>query len=121
MAGTTVTEFLILNTPFVYGGLGQSTANSLTFQMPAVPAAGIYRVSLQTTFLPGTSLAVVVQQNGSTVFTAPTPSPTQSAIQFQYDLNCAISDTVAVVLTSSNQQDLVLNNIVTTCQIMNGP
>jgi hypothetical protein len=65
------------------------------------------------------SLVILVKQNGSTVFTAPAISPTQSALQFNFDLLCALNDALQVVLSSSNPSDELLNSVQSTVSISN--
>lgn len=65
------------------------------------------------------SLVIVVKQNGSTKYTAPTLSPTQSALQFSVDLLCAASDAIEIDFTSANANDNLLNSIQATAAIMN--
>jgi hypothetical protein len=116
---------LILNTPYVMAGTAAGSGITYTFTIPAllptqISGAGIYRVSLQTTVAPSSGLRITVKQNGTTVYTAPTLSPTQTALQFQTDILCAVADVITVNLTSSTSVDEMLNTIQTTVQIMNG-
>ena len=69
---------LILNQPQVMVGLG-----TMTYTVPT-GAGGAYNVSVQLTEVPPSGLSVVVNDNGSPIFTAPTLSPTQIAQQFKY-------------------------------------
>jgi hypothetical protein len=108
---------LLLNTPYIM--CGTDLGNGITYTYTA-PTAGIYRLSLQTTYLPNTGLTVTVKQNGSTVYTMPTPAaPFQSASQFYTDVLAAAADVLTVNLTSSVAEDALLNTIQTTCQVMN--
>lgn len=115
---------LILNTPYIMAGTNLGSGITYTFTIPAllptqISGADIYRVSLQSTFTPISGLVITVKQNGSTVYTAPTIAPTQSALQFYTDILCAVADVITVSLTSTNPEDALLNTIQTTCQIMN--
>lgn len=65
------------------------------------------------------SLSIVISQNGTPVYTSPAPSPTQSALQFSFDLLCAASDAITVVYSSSAASDALLNTVKSTTQIMN--
>ena len=65
------------------------------------------------------SLSIVIRQNGSVVYTAPTISPTQSALQFNFDLLCAAADALTVTLSSSNPNDKLLNSVQSNVQISN--
>jgi hypothetical protein len=65
------------------------------------------------------SLSIVVNHNGSPVYTAPVLSPTQSALQFTLDVLCAASDTLSVVFSSSNPSDNLLNTLKSTVSVSN--
>jgi hypothetical protein len=105
-------NFLIKDTPFVFCGLG-----TLTY---TIPAPGIYNVSVQSTETPPTGLSIVVNVNGSPVYTAPVITPSQSAIQFKKDFPALLNDVVTVVLASSAPVDLQLNTLKTTISCGNG-
>lgn len=109
---------LNLNTPFVM--VGTNLGQGLTYTYTVNSSPGLYRVSLETMVLPGSALAITVKQNGSTVYTAPVIAQTQTALQFQTNIPCDLTDIITVNLTSSAAQDAQINNIKTTCQIMNG-
>jgi hypothetical protein len=113
---------LLINTPYVTAGVDASNGVTYTYTIPSTGAgAGVYFVSCQTTYQPGTALSIAVKQNGTTEFTMPTPGQTQSASQFYTNLLCAVGDVITVNLTSSNATDELLNTIQSTAQIMNGP
>lgn len=103
---------LLLNSPFVTVGLGTFTYR--------VPTAGVYNITVQSTQEVPSGLSIVINQNGSPVYTAPTLSPTQSALQFKFDLLCAAADALTVVLSSSAAQDQLYNSLQTTLAIGNG-
>lgn len=107
-----MSNILILNQPYVTVGLGTETFT--------IPSTGIYNVSLQSTELPASALSIVVNKNAAPVFTAPTLSPTQSAIQFKTNIVCAINDVITVVLSSGNANDNLLNSVKTNMFIGNG-
>lgn len=97
-------NILILNQPRVDVGLTTST-----YTVPT-GAAGIYRVDLQATEIPPSGLTIVVNNNGSPVYTAPAVTPTQSALQFKANLLLAAADVVTVVATGSGNDNL-LNSV----------
>lgn len=111
---------LLLNTPYVTAGVDASNGITYTYTVPST-GAGVYFVSCQTTYQPGTGIGITVVQNSTTEFTMPTPGQTQSASQFYTNLLCEAGDVITVNLTSSNATDEMLNTIQTTCQVMNGP
>lgn len=109
-------NFLLTNQPFVFVGLG-----TLTY---TVPATGNYNVICESTEVPPTGLSIVVKNNGSTLYTAPVITPTQSAIQFKFDFQATLNDSVTVVLASSQSLptdvDNQLNNLKTTVAVVQG-
>jgi hypothetical protein len=123
MAAQSVT--LLPHTPYVMTGTSDNNGITYTYTVPATELSyavpSIFRVSVQTTYQPGSGIAITVAQNGSTKYTMPTPGATQSASQFSYDLlSCAIGDVITVNLTSSTAIDALLNNMQTVCSIMGG-
>ncbi len=107
-----MSNILLLNTPFVFDGLGTLTNTIAT--------TGLYNVTVTTTDTPSSSLSIVVNQNGSPVYTAPVLSPTQGAIQFKTELVCAATDTITVVLSSSAAVDKLLNTVKSTITLISG-
>jgi hypothetical protein len=96
---------LILNQPRVDVGL-----QAATYTVPS-GLGGFYYVSFQCTEIPPSGLSVVVNQNGSPVFTAPAVGQTQSALQFRYAQVYAAADVITVVVSSSNANDNLLNSV----------
>jgi len=107
-----MSNILILNQSYVMVGLG-----TVTF---TIPVTGLYNVQFQTTEVPPSSLVVLVKNNGSTVYTAPTITPTQSALQFKYGQPFTAADVVTVVLSSSAAIDSALNNVKSIVSIGQG-
>lgn len=107
-----MTQYLIQETNQILNGLG-----TLTF---TVPTTGVYNVKCQSTFQPGSSLAILVKNNGATKYTAPAPTPTQTALQFQTDLLLTAADSVTVVLSSAAAVDNTLNAIQSNISIGSG-
>jgi len=103
---------LLLQKPYINIGLGTYTFT--------VPSAGIYRISTQLTEVPPSGLSVVINNNGSPVYTAATLSPTQIAQQFYYSQLYAANDAISIVVSSSAGIDSMLNNVKYTLQIMQG-
>ena len=76
-----------------------------------IPTAGLYFVRVQLTEVPPTGLSVVINQNGTPIFTAPTITPTQIAQQFKYSpIVAAVNDVITVVLSSSAAIDNLPNS-----------
>jgi len=107
-----MSNILILNQPFVNVGLPTMTYT--------IPTTGLYSVLVQLTEVPVSTLSVVVNQNGSPIFTAPTITPTQIAQQFKIPVVGTATDTISVVVSSSAATDKQLNSVKTTITIQQG-
>lgn len=105
-------NYLILNQPQVFQGLG-----TLTY---TVPSTGSYAVQVQATEVPPSGLAIVVKDNGSTVYTAPSVTPTQSALQFRKAFQFTSGHSVTVVLSSAEAVDAAYNNVKSIITIQEG-
>ncbi len=105
-------NYLITDTNYVQDGLGTLTYN--------IPSTAIYSVRLQATFQPNSSLAIVVKQNGTTRYTAPAVTPTQTALQFKFTFPFTAADVVTVVLSSAAAVDNTLNGIQANVSIGQG-
>ena len=100
-----MSNILILNTPRVDVGLTTST-----YPVPT-GGAGIYNVAVQLSEVPVSGLTIVVNQNGSPIFTTPVITPTQIAQQFKTSFLCADADVITVVASSANAVDSQLNTV----------
>lgn len=107
-----MSQILNLNSPFMLTGL-----DTLTF---TIPSTGLYSVQVQSTEVPPSGIVIVVKQNGSTVYTAPTLTPTQGAVQFRQVFNFTAADAIQVVLSSGSAIDSVANNVKSTIYIQQG-
>lgn len=83
-------------------------------------AAGPHSVHVELTEVPPTGLSVVINQNASPIFTAPTISATQIAQQFKFGFLAADADVISVVIASSTAIDSVANNVKATVTIQQG-
>lgn len=107
-----MSNILIKNTPRVDVGLTTSTFT--------IPTAGIYYVSFQCSEVPPSGLTVVVNNNGSPIFTAPVITPTQIALQFKINHLFAATDVVTIVTSSASAIDSQLNTVKTSVSIGQG-
>lgn len=105
-------ETLILNQSFVTTG-----TDTLNY---TVSSAGLYNVQVSSTEIPPSGITILVKKNGSTVFTAPTLSPTQGALQFKYSFLAAAADAISVVISSAAAIDAVANNVKSIVSIGQG-
>lgn len=98
-----------------HGGVGQGFGPGNGYQQP--PAAG----SNQTTNPNAQSgLSIVVNQNGSPIYTATTPAIVQSALQFKFAFQAALNDSITVVFSSSTATDNALNGVSSNVSIGQG-
>lgn len=72
---------------------------------------GVYTVHVQMNEIPPSGLSVVIKQNSSTIVSSSAPAATQSVIDVQALINCAINDVIGIVITSSNAQEAAPNVI----------
>lgn len=98
-----------------HGGVGQGFGASNGYQQPPayvnVPSSGAAQSS---------SLSIVVNQNGSPVYTSIAPTGTQRQIKFKVLLNCTAADVITVVLSSSNANDKQLNSLQSQISVNQG-
>lgn len=107
-----MSNILIKDTNFINVGLGTMTY--------AIPSTGIYNVQVQSTEVPASSLSIVVNKNGSPIFTAPVLSPTQQAVQFRISFLATAADVITVVLSSGAAVDNQFNTVKTNISIGTG-
>lgn len=107
-----MSNVLLLNQPMV--GVG------LVTQTYTIPSTGLYKVHADITEIPPSGLSVVVNVGGSPVYTAPTITPTQSALQFDKQMSLTAADVVTVVLSSSSAIDALKNSVKSIITIEQG-
>lgn len=105
-------NILLLNQPQV--GIGLQT------QTFTVPTTGTYSVSVQLSEIPPSGLSVVVNKDGSPVFTAPVITPTQIAQQFKVGFEATAAQVITVVFSSAEAVDAELNSVKSITTIMQG-
>ena len=94
-----------------------SGLGSVTF---TIPVSGTYNIKCDLTEVPASSVAIVITQNESTVYTAPAITPSQSALQFKFDFLATAADAMVVTLSSGAAIDNALNNIKSIISIGQG-
>jgi len=98
------------------GGVGQGFgAVPNNYQQP--PA---YGSNATTGPAVSSGLSIVVNDNGSPIFTAGSFTATQSAQQFKYSFQATAGHSITVVLSSSTASDKTLNGLVSTTTIGQG-
>lgn len=98
-----------------FGGVGQGFGTANNYQQPSAQASN------QSTN-PGvtSALSVVVNKNGSPIYTSTAPTFGQSGLQFKFSFLAAAADSITVVLSSANASDAVLNGVVSNVSIGQG-
>ncbi len=76
-----------------------------------IPADGMYVISASVSEIPTSSLSILIKQNGSTKLTSDTPTAAQQIVDARIVLNCAESDTIAIVISSSLAREAAPNQI----------
>jgi len=107
-----MSNILTLNQTYVNVGLG-----TMTF---TIPSDGLYNVQVDGAENPPSGLAIVVNQNGVTKYTAPVITPTQIGYKFKTELSCTAADTINVILSSASAIDNLLNTVKTNVSIGQG-
>ncbi len=100
---------LFVNKPQVTAGLTVSP-DTLNYTVPT-GGAGIYTAHVELYNPPATGVSVIVKQNASTVYTAPTEGQTETYQKFKYSQIYADADVIGVVISSSTATDLVANAV----------
>lgn len=103
---------LVLNQSYVNVGL-----DTMTY---TVPTTGNYNVKFEVTEVPPSGLSVLVKDNGSTIFTAPTIGQSQSAQQFKFSFQATATHIITVVLASAAASDQPINNVKSIISIGQG-
>lgn len=97
------------------GGVGQGFGATGGYQQP--PDSG----SNEATFpAVSSALTVVVNVNGSPIYTAPVFRGTQSALQFKTSFQSTATDSITIVLASANASDAQLNGVQSNFSIGQG-
>ncbi len=98
-----------------HGGVGQGFGAGNSYQQPS--AQGSNQTSGSAV---SSGVSVVVNNNGSPIFTAPALVAGQSALQFKYSFQATAADSITVVLASSTASDKGLNGVLSTTSIGQG-
>lgn len=84
-------------------------------------AASMYNVKCTLSEQPPSGVIITIQQNGVTKATTTTaPAATQQLVELAVTMNCAISDLLSVIITSSNPTDTGKNAIKAILNIHQG-
>jgi len=98
------------------GGVGQGFgAVPNNYQQP--PSYGSNQTSGAAV---SSGLSIVVNKNGSPIYTATAPTATQSAQQFKYSFQATAADSITVVFSSSTASDKGLNGVTSITSINQG-
>lgn len=107
-------NILIKDKPQVMVGLG-----TMTYTIPA-SADGMYNVKFSCDEIPPSGLSVLVKNGVTTIFTAPTITPTQISMQFKTSFLAAATDVITVVVSSVAATDNLLNSVKSITSIGTG-
>ena len=98
-----------------HGGVGQGFGPTNGYQQPSAAGSNATQGAAVSS-----SLSIVVNQNASPIYTAPSLTPTDSAIQFKTSIVATAADVITVVLSSSAASDKVLNGVSSVVSIGQG-
>lgn len=73
--------------------------------------ASMYKVAIRLTESPPSGMIINIQQNGVTKAGFSVPSSVQNHIELQVVMNCAVSDLISIILSSSNANDQRINDL----------
>lgn len=94
---------ILLEKPSVRSGLGTSTLT--------IGSTGFYNLRFEVTENIPSSLSIVVNQNGSPIYTSAAFPADQSTLQFKLLMNCTATDVITVALSSAAAIDNQLNTV----------
>lgn len=97
------------------GGVGQGFGAGNSYQQP--PAAG---ANAEANSAVVSGLTIVVNKNGSPIYTSTARQGNQAAIQFQYGFQATAADAITVVLTGTAGLDDALNTVQSITSINQG-
>lgn len=97
------------------GGVGQGFGTGSGYPQPL--ASGSNQTAGTAV---SSALSVLVKDNGSTIFTAPTLGASQGALEFSYSFQATAAHSITVVLASANASDATLNGVISTTAIGEG-
>lgn len=98
-----------------HGGVGQGFGASNGYQQPSAQGSN------QTSGSPVISgISILVKDNGSTIFTAPVLTATQSALQFKYPFQATSGHSITVVIASSTASDQGMSGVTSNVSIGQG-
>jgi len=90
-----------------------------------IEQAGPYTLEVKSTIPVGSGIQIVLKQNSTTLVTvggsSQNPAQTQTSISAQAQFTGAVSDSIQVILSSSNAVDSVPNNVKTYVNCFLGP
>lgn len=75
------------------------------------PFARSFKFEVESTLTPPSGLQIVINLNGSAVVTQAISSSTAMTTGASAQIACAASDVVTIVISSSVQNDIILNNV----------
>ena len=81
-----------------------------------IPVAGIYKISCRTTAIPVTGVVLTLSQTGSQSLSYSSGPSTvqQSHMEISQEFDCAVGDILTMSISSSNMNDISVNQVKTT-------
>lgn len=85
-----------------------------------VLAAGVHTVSIRLTEVPPDGVTIVLKNNSSTLATSSAPAGPSDHVEIAATVNCALSDVLGIVITSSAAHQAAPNRIKAILSIRQG-
>lgn len=109
-----MSDILAINKSVVVPGLGTYTHTIPSGQ------AGLHYFSAVSSENPPSGLSIVINQNGSPVYSSSSPAAAQKIVSAMGIINCAASDVITVVISSSSVIDEQANTVSTIINLRQG-
>jgi hypothetical protein len=82
--------------------------------------ASLYTVAIRLWEIPPSGISIVIKQNGSTIVSSVAPAAAQEEINLRTLLQCAVNDTITVVISSATVSDSLPNSFKAILDIQPG-
>lgn len=85
--------------------ISSKVLSNLDTYVYTVKEAGMHYVALAINELPPSGITISIQQNSNSPITTSAPAARQQVVQLATTFNCAVNDTITIVVASSTATD----------------
>jgi hypothetical protein len=85
--------------------ISSKVISNLDTYIYTVQTAAMHVASIAINELPPSGITVTIEQNGSPVAATSTPAAQQQVINLSATMNCAVNDTISIIVASSSPSD----------------